>query len=165
MNITRIIRHGLFLSAALWIVGCSTPHPTDLDLIEGWKCLYQTDPADYGNAENSLDEHLHHDYKAILDDSRDFIKKLERSSGISASDPDRFFMVTSGKFYEDGAGQHAVMYMVRIKTRWFDTVYTYLLLYDKSNKRTKVIKEKSPYPSSGFGQIKSKFLKAYDSVA
>jgi hypothetical protein len=81
MNITRITLYALYLPAALWIIGCSAPNPNDL--IKGWKCL-SAPGAYYVN--NPLDKHLYHDYKTILDDSQDFIKKLELSYGFSASD-------------------------------------------------------------------------------
>ena len=136
---------GFYLAAALCLVGCSMPDATDQ--LGGWKCLHAYDPAKSPGVTSDLDEYLRRDYKSISDDSEDFIKKLKESHGITDEwNPDKFLTVQNAKFYEDGTGCHAVMYLIDIKTRWTDRLYVYVLKYDKFNKRTKVTKRETSNP-------------------
>ena len=67
---------------------------------------------------------------AITDDCRKYIKGLpSKQKGF----------VASVDYFEDGTGQHAVDVKIGVKGTWWEHV----LVYDKANKRIKVIKHKS----------------------
>jgi|SRR5579859_948384 len=64
--------------------------------------------------------------KAIVDDYQDYIRKLpSRQKGF----------VGSVGFFEDGAGQHAVGIQMGVNGTWWN----HILIYDKENKRIKVV--------------------------
>ncbi len=100
------------LLAFCMAVGCApTRNP-----LEGWKGW----GADTG----------YHLDKAITDDYQSYIKTLPtRESAIAEA---KF----SQMFFEDGTGQHAVEISIPLDGTW----WKYVLIYDKNNKRTKVIK-------------------------
>ena len=101
----------ILLLAAIWVAGCTTPKHNP-DPLEGWKS--------YDG--NHLD-------KAITDDCQDYIQKLppkELEKGY----------VLGINFFEDGTGQHAG----KIETGSNGKLWMHVLIYDKENKRIKVIK-------------------------
>ena len=117
------------LAASILLTGCKhcvlfVLHPINQTFarhsnpIAGWKRLYSRDY-------EKLD-------KVISDDYRDFIQELptKARNGIGPI-----------QFYEDRTGQHAVA----IETGWSGTDWTYVLIYDKNNKRVRVVKYVSGY--------------------
>jgi hypothetical protein len=162
MNITRIAWLGVYLSASLWMVGCSTSNPEDA--MKDWKCLYSNHqgyhPGDEIPANSALAyANFCQQHKAVLDNAQAYINKVQVSDTPPAPDTNTFLDIFADvdgmKVYEDGSGRHAVMYYVHVKGRWTDEDNIYLLFYDKSDVRTKVMRKKYPAPSNGFGQIKS----------
>lgn len=73
--------------------------------------------------------------KAIQDDYQDYIQKLP---------PEERKFATYDNDFEDGTGQHAVLITVGIH----DTNWRHILIYDKNNKRIKVIKYVSGHSMS-----------------
>ena len=109
-----IVPSFLLLAALVCTSSCTTVrHSSPL---EGWKggtTAYEGCP--YG--------------KAIIDDYRNYIEKLPRKERYYVSDFDI-------RFFEDGTGQHAVQISIPLNGVWREHV----LIYDKDNKRIKVIK-------------------------
>ena len=72
--------------------------------------------------------------KAICDDYKRYLERLSREQKALLSDWDL-------EFYEDGNGRHAVMIRNVRKVGWvFNYTYNHILIYNKRNKRTKVIR-------------------------
>ena len=101
----------LFLAAFVWVAGCTTPKHISNPL-EGFKSC----PAGH------LD-------KMITDDYRNYIRLLppQEKNYVQWSDI---------WFYENEAGQHAV----RIEIALDRVTREHVLIYDKADKRVKVIK-------------------------
>jgi hypothetical protein len=104
----------ILLLAFIWETGCATkPIP---DPIAGWKggtTAYEGSP--YA--------------KAITDDYLDYVQKLPPEEKKYVKD----YKV---RFFEDRTGQHAVKISIPLDGIWWEHV----LIYDKDNKRTKVIR-------------------------
>jgi hypothetical protein len=81
---------------------------------------------------NNLDSN-----RAITDDYKAYIKdlSLQTEDFVGATD-----------FFENGTGQHAVRIQIGMHRKWWDwmpengTHWEHILIYDKDNKRVKVIK-------------------------
>ena len=72
--------------------------------------------------------------KAICDDYKRYVDRLSSEQKAILSDWDI-------EFYEDGNGRHAVMIRNVWKAGWvFNHTYNHILIYNKRNKRTKVIR-------------------------
>lgn len=72
--------------------------------------------------------------KAICDDYKGYLERLSSKQKALLSDWDL-------EFYEDGNGRHAVMIRNVRKVGWvFNYSYNHILIYNKRNKRTKVIR-------------------------
>jgi hypothetical protein len=65
--------------------------------------------------------------KAITDDFQDYLQKLS---------PEERKYAGPHEYFEDGTGQHAI----RIETDQYNERWYHVLIYDKENKRIKVIK-------------------------
>jgi hypothetical protein len=100
------------LAAFVWVAGCATQSP---DPVAGWKFCYSDNPI--------------RSNKAVIDDYQDYIRNLPHH--------DRQF-VGSINSLEDGTGQHAITIQEGIN----GTYWIHVLIYDKDNKRIKVIKYK-----------------------
>jgi hypothetical protein len=94
--------------------GCNTSKP-EPDPLAGWHSL-------------GLDPHVVD--KAIRNDYQDFIQKLPSNQ--------RGGYIGEIWFFEDGTGQHAVSIQVFADNK--PALWRYALIYDKENKRIKVIK-------------------------
>ena len=113
---SRLRSAAIILITTLFLAsGCAAPKITP-DPLAGWKFCYSENPI--------------RSNKSILDDYQDYIQKLpfEKRSFFAGID-----------MYEDGTGQHAV----RIKRGVNGTWWEHVLVYDKENKRVKVIKYKN----------------------
>jgi hypothetical protein len=111
MGIIRIALCVL-LATSVWIVGCATqPRP---DPLAGWKVLLSRDS-------EKLSPVLKDDYRVYIQ------KQLV---------PKKYFIDENDIwFYEDGNGQRAV----RIDIPVNGTYWEHVLVYDKDNKRIKVL--------------------------
>jgi len=100
--------------------GCSTSKPTP-DPLVGWTSR------GFDDYLPSLQRHHYQLDKAITDDYQDFIKKnnLDLMGAITG-------------FLEDGTGQHAVRFEAFPPNQ--NATWTYVLIYNKENKRIKVMK-------------------------
>lgn len=110
----------ILFAAFFWLIGCTTQKPEPL---AGWKHCFSDNPI----CSN----------KAIVDDYQDYIQKLP---------PKERDNIGRIEFLEDGTGQHAVdieVYSIHPNAEWY-----YALIYDKENKRIKVVKH-------GYGRIMS----------
>jgi hypothetical protein len=109
------------LWAKFWFSGGTAPKPAP-DPLADWKFKsfpgWGVDPNGHNN--NVLD-------KAITDDYQDFIAK---------NNLDLFGAITG--FFEDGTGQHAFEFTAFPPGQ--NATWNYVLIYDKENKRIKVIK-------------------------
>jgi len=103
----------VLLVAFIFETGCSTPKPTP-DPLAGWKVLLSRDS-------EKLD-------KAIKDDYRDYIQNLPPEERKFIDDNNIWF-------YEDMTNQHAVRIEIGLNHVW----YEHVLIYDRNNKRIKVI--------------------------
>jgi hypothetical protein len=125
---------GVFLASSIFWTGCRSgqvelflEHPINQTFarhsnpIEGWQEIYIGRPD-----------------KAIEDDYRDYINKLPPKKRESA---------TSIHSFEDGTGQHAVSIRVWLDGMWDGTEWVYVLIYDRNDKRVKVIKYLDGYYS------------------
>jgi hypothetical protein len=102
------------MAVLVWCSGCTLfPHHY-ADPLKGWKQMYTGKPD-----------------KVISDDYHDYIDKLP---------PKMKKGVTSVQYFEDGTGQHAVLIYVSIDGIWEGTRWGHVLIYDKENKRVKMIK-------------------------
>ncbi len=122
MAIHKIITF-ILLAASVCATGCGTAHPypagsalPGANPIAGWAGCRSQDPS-------KLD-------KAIQDDYRDYIGKLS---------PKERMWIGSVSLSEDGLGQHAVT----VHIAWYGTDWAHVLVYDKDNKRVKVIRYES----------------------
>ncbi len=113
MNITRFTSQ-ILLAALVWTAGC-IPFVHHSDPLAGWKVLFSQDS-------NKLD-------KAIRDDYQDYIQKMS---------PKQRNHVGPIQLFEDGTGQHAVKFEVFENNT--NASWQHVLIYDKENKRIKVIK-------------------------
>ena len=111
MNIIRFT-FCILLAAVIWGTGCATPKH-NFDPLNGWSFCFSQDP-------NKLD-------KAITDDYEGYIQKLPAE--------ERNYVGTI-HFFEDRTGEHAVNIEIGLNGTWWEHV----LIYDKENKRIKVIK-------------------------
>ena len=110
MNIARIIFSILFI--VFLAAGCSTPKPTP-DPLAGWREIVRD--IDMPN-------------KAVIDDYQSYILSLTQEEQKSYP--------TLPGFYADGTGQHAIRFNVNMN----GASWAHVLIYDKDNKRIKVIK-------------------------
>jgi hypothetical protein len=110
MNIVRFTLC-IFLVSFFWIVGCATQKPTP-DPLAGWHF------SSLNNLQNN---------KAISDDYQAYINNLPTKlrNGVGPM-----------QYFEDGTGQHAVL----IEIAQNGTDWAHVLIYDKDDKRIKVIK-------------------------
>src|SRR4051794_39521209 len=110
MNTARFI-FCILLSAFFWIVGCATPKPVP-DPLANW----------HGSSLANL-----HSNKAIMEDYQGYIQNLQllKQGGF----------VGAVDFFEDGIGQHAVDITIGARGSWL----RHILIYDKADKRIKVI--------------------------
>jgi hypothetical protein len=100
----------VLLVAFVWVIGCAAPKPT-------------SDPlAGFHAASKGLDQLIVNDYQGYMENLSPEEKK--------------YLGPYPASFFEDGTGQHAV----RIKIGLNGTVWLHVLIYDKDNKRIKVIK-------------------------
>jgi hypothetical protein len=129
MKITRFALPILLSAMLVWTAGCGIffPFPDwhpfsshTNPLKEGWTFRpfpgFEMPP--YGHNTNRLDQ-------AITDNYQDFLKKNNLST-VGA--------ITG--FFEDGTGQHAIQFETGIN----GTSWVYTLIYDKNNKRIKVMR-------------------------
>ena len=114
MNIIRFTS-GILLIACLTLTGCSFAYEelsSHTNPIPGWRSC----------SLDSLDKN-----KAISDDYQAYMKTLK----LTWRD-----FVNGHDYYEDGTGQHAVTISLGLD----GTYWTYVLIYDKNDKRIKVKK-------------------------
>jgi hypothetical protein len=107
---------------AMLISGCSCSAPKlTPDPLAGWtfKPFPGSELPPYGHNTNHLD-------RAIIDDYQNFINTDKLIGGGPAG------------FYEDGMGQHAVEFVAFPPGQ--NATWNYVLIYNKENKRIKVIK-------------------------
>jgi len=102
----------ILVAALFWTAGCTTQEANPL---AGWKLCFSQDPKNLG--------------PAIMADYQDFIQKLPPKERDYAGIMNTF---------EDGTGQHAVRILV--SSNHTNAAWYYALIYDKENKRIKVIK-------------------------
>jgi hypothetical protein len=102
----------ILVTVFIWGAGCVAPKA---DPLTGWRDLRRRDS-------EKLDQ-------AIKDDYRDYIQKL-------LSKKTYFIDESNIAFYEDGTGQHAVRIEIPSNGTWREHV----LIYDRDNKRIKVIR-------------------------
>jgi hypothetical protein len=110
MKMTRFTPQILLLAMFVWIVGCATTAPNPL---AGWQKDYDTRPDD----------------PIIEKDCNDFIKTFQPVGQRPAQ-------ITG--LYKDGTGQHAAN--IEIFKYHQNASCEYFLIYDKDDKRIKVIK-------------------------
>jgi hypothetical protein len=123
-RLTLILFTTLFLTAGCgaWLMKSSSgtvSQPTDP--LAGWTSR------GFDDYLPSLQRHHYHLDKAITDDYQNFIEKNKL---------DLFGAITG--FYEDGTGQHAVEFEAFPDKQ--NATWHYVIIYDKENKRVKVIK-------------------------
>jgi hypothetical protein len=94
--------------------GCVSSKPPP-DPLTGWVYCYSNDPV--------------HSNKGILDDYNTYIKQLR-------SREKKFSAVALVNMFKDATGEHAVKIEIPVDGVWREHV----LIYDKDNKRIKVIK-------------------------
>ena len=110
MSIIRIVFCALMV-AFICVVGCAAPKPA-VDPLAGWKVLLSRDYEKLGK---------------ITDDCQAYIKTL----------PQELRVGVGPIFYlEDGTGQHAV----KIEIAQNGTDWAHVLIYDRDDRRIKVIK-------------------------
>ena len=102
----------LVLFATLfWVVGCASPKPIPDPLVGFHVAVFFTPDSN----------------KTITDDYKAYIKTLS---------PEEQKFAGPIEFFEDGTGQHAVLIHIGINGTWWQHV----LIYDKDNKRIKMVK-------------------------
>ena len=89
--------------------------------------------------------------QAVTEDYKKFIKQLEIGRGREVKDLTGYGAGFGGSinFFEDDTGRHAVKIVVPCDN--LSDLMTYILIYDKSDVRIKVISYKWYKPFSGFG--------------
>ncbi|WP_237712383.1 hypothetical protein [Pedosphaera parvula] len=97
------------------ISGCAASRP-DPNPLQGWNYCFSRNPF--------------RSNKTVLDDYHDYIQKLP---------PEERKFVGIINFFEDGTGQHAVQIEIPLNGTWWE----HDLIYDKENKRVKVIKHRN----------------------
>jgi uncharacterized protein YceK len=98
-------------------------NPPDPDPLTGWKCDFDVRPVQPD--------------KVIADDLQDYIQTLppeQKQAFIECGGVKNHYLV---KQFEDGSGQHAIRFEILLNSR---TIWKHVLIYDKSNKRIKVLK-------------------------
>ena len=110
MSITRFTSY-VVLAAFVCIVGCAAPRPSP-DPLAGWKVLHSRDY-------EKLD--------TITADTHAYIESLPEELRVGVGPID---------YLEDGTGQHAV----RIEIGHKGVDWGHVLIYDRNDKRIKVIK-------------------------
>jgi hypothetical protein len=110
MSVTRLIFCAL-LVAFVWVVGCAAPKPAP-DPLSGWTRCWSQDPKDF--------DMISADYRA-------YINSLPQELQVG---------VCAVEYLEDGTGQHAV----RIEIGQNGIDWGHVLIYDRDDKRIKVIK-------------------------
>jgi hypothetical protein len=117
-----IIRYFVFLGLFALATGCRAPKPAPTSsALVGFRTCFSQDPA-------KLDT-------AIRDDYQDYINGLPHELRIGVGPID---------LLEDGSGRHAV----RIPIALNGTDWAHVLIYDKDNKRVRVVKFVSGHYSS-----------------
>ena len=111
-KVNRLIFSILF--AAMVLAGCATQK---YDMMAGWTVVDFNQQPD----------------QAIVKDYHIYAQKLPPEEKIDRTNP----MSSKAGFLEDGTGRHAVI-MVSANGTWEE----HILIYDKNNKRTKVIVRK-----------------------
>jgi hypothetical protein len=119
---------GILLAASIFLTGCLfLEHPIKQTFvrhsnpIEGWPiCDSRT-----------INKGIHDDYQ-------DYINKLPAKERKCA------FIVG---WFQDGTGQHAVSIGVWLDGMWDGTEWEYVLIYDRNDKRVKVVKYLAGYYS------------------
>lgn len=108
----------LLLAILIWTAGCATQKP---DPLTGWTFR------EFDEYLPIRDQHHYSLDNAVTEDYQDFItrNKLNLLGAITG-------------FYEDGTGQHAVKIVAFPPNQ--NSVWHYALIYDKDNKRIKIIK-------------------------
>jgi hypothetical protein len=144
---------GLLLVAAASWTGCSNESATLFVLhpitqtfarhsnpIEGWKSVGRVDCKD---GEMSAEITPISGYEAISDDVQKYVNKLPVDH---FSDCTRrwCYWIFDMQFYEDGTGKHAVGFTIYHS----DTIWGYVLIYDKNNKRVKAVRYVQGYSMS-----------------
>jgi hypothetical protein len=118
MNIIRVTSYILLLASVL-ASGCSCSATKPTpDPLAGWQIDFKTDPS-----------------PAVQKDYQDYIQKL--------SPEDRYTATVDG-WLKDDTGQHAV----KIRTGTHGPDWEHILIYDKDDKRIKVIKYMSGHSYS-----------------
>lgn len=130
MNITRIGSYVFSLAAFALIVGCKTESTTDP--LVGWKSVGTTEFT--GGAYQTYIDKIPFD-KTIADDVRNFVEKLPIVRGRFVDRSENYW-IDELSFFENGTGQRAV----RIHIPLNGIYQNYVLIYDSSNVRVKVIK-------------------------
>jgi hypothetical protein len=111
----------ILLTALVWSSGCTLfPHHHP-DPLAGWKCMYT----------GELDKTISDDYHAYIDK----LSPKERNG------------LRPVFYFEDGNGQFAVAIKIGIDGIFEGTYWRHVLIYDKENKRIKVIKYKDGHYS------------------
>ena len=106
---------GIVLAICVMVISgcsCSAPKPTP-DPLVGWQKDYTPDPSD----------------QIIEKDYKNYIQTL-------SPEEKKYLGPYPASFFKDGTGQHAVQITIGIN----NTVSRHVLIYDKDNKRIKVIK-------------------------
>jgi len=107
----KTILLALILAILAWGTGCAGTSP--LHPSEGWKHTRSQDPNKFN--------------KAVVEDYQNYIKKLPTKARNGVGDV---------QLFEDGLGRHAVAIEVGLN----GTYRTHVLIYDRENRRTKVVK-------------------------
>jgi hypothetical protein len=115
--------------------GCSSNKPPVPDPLAGWKSdggwdWLMDNPPTHPGVLDVLSQPSPFD-KAIVDDYKNYIKKQKGN------------LIENINFFEDGTGQHAVKIQIDLDR----TYWEHILIYNKDNVRTKVIK----FRNGGYG--------------
>jgi hypothetical protein len=117
LAIMKITKLSFCLLILFSVSGCATGR----NALQGWKA----DQKAHGGC--PFDKSVCDDYKHYIDKLSSDQKAILRDWDIS--------------FYEDGSGRHAVMIRNVRKLGWvYNYTYNHVLIYDKSNRRIKVIR-------------------------
>src|SRR5258706_5789422 len=128
MNFARITSYVLFLATSVLIVGCEST----IDPLIGWKPIGNSGFT--GGAYQTYIEKIPFD-KSISDDVRNFVEKLPIVRSKYADRSENYW-IDDISFFEGGTGQRAVKIHIPLD----GTYQNYVLIYNKSNVRIKVIK-------------------------